>query len=100
MLKQLAIVAALAALPLGAAASPLPAYPFVHVSADASVYRVPDIGTIDFEILAADADPELARATVETRIGEIRALLEQQGLWVQQFEPQRPKQQRSRCQQR
>ncbi|XYJ12414.1 SIMPL domain-containing protein [Telluria sp. B2] len=80
MLKQLAIVAALAALPLGAAASPLPAYPFVHVSADASVYRVPDIGTIDFEILAADADPELARATVETRIGEIRALLEQQGV--------------------
>lgn len=80
MLKQLAIAAAFAALPLDAAASPLPAYPFVHVSADASVYRVPDIGTIDFEILAADADPELARATVETRIGEIRALLAEQGV--------------------
>ncbi len=86
MLKQLAIVAALATLPLGAAASPLPSYSFVHVSADASVYRAPDIGTIDFEILAADADPELARASVETRIGEIRTLLEEQGVPLDDLE--------------
>lgn len=85
MLQRLALAAAFAALPLlalprAAAASPLPSYPFVHVSADASVYRVPDIGTVDFEILAADADPELARATVETRIAEIHSLLEEQGV--------------------
>ncbi|MEW6371862.1 MAG: SIMPL domain-containing protein [Pseudomonadota bacterium] len=85
MLQRLALAAAFAALPLlalprAAAASPLPSYPFVHVSADASVYRVPDIGTVDFEILVADADPELARATVETRIAEIRSLLEEQGV--------------------
>lgn len=85
MLQRLALAAAFAALPLlalprAAAASPLPSYPFVHVSADASVYRVPDIGTVDFEVLAADADPELARATVETRIAEIRSLLEEQGV--------------------
>lgn len=80
MLQRFVLAAALAALPLAAGASPLPSYPFVHVSAEASTYRVPDIGTIDFEILAADADPELARATVETRIGEIRALLEGQGV--------------------
>lgn len=91
MLKRLALAAAIAALPLlglphAAAASPLPSYPFVHVSADASVYRVPDIGTIDFEILAADADPELARATVATRIAEIRALLEEQGVPLDDLE--------------
>lgn len=91
MFKRLALAAAFAALPLlalprAAAASPLPAYPFVHVSADASVYRMPDIGTIDFEILAADADPELARATVETRIAEIRSLLEEQGVSLDDLE--------------
>jgi len=84
MLKRLCLVLAIATLPAAvttsASASPLPAYPFVHVSADASVYRVPDIGAIDFEILVAGADPQQARATVETRIAEVRALLQAQGV--------------------
>jgi len=71
---------------LPAAASPLPAYPFVHVSADASVYRVPDIGAIDFEISVAGADPQLARTTVETRIAEVRALLGAQGVPLEDME--------------
>ncbi|MCC2960368.1 SIMPL domain-containing protein [Massilia sp. IC2-278] len=90
MLKRFAAsalaCAAIAAIPTTAGASPLPAYPFVHVSADASVYRVPDIGAIDFEILVASADPALARTTVETRIAEVRALLQAQGVPLEDME--------------
>jgi len=86
MLKRLCLALAIATLPLAAGASPLPAYPFVHVSADASVYRVPDIGAIDFEILVAGADPQLARTTVETRIAEVRALLQAQGVPLEDME--------------
>ncbi|MEW6021723.1 MAG: SIMPL domain-containing protein [Pseudomonadota bacterium] len=86
MLKRLALAVAIATLPLAAAASPLPGYPFVHVSADASVYRVPDIGAIDFEILVAGADPQAARTTVETRIAEVRALLQAQGVPLEDME--------------
>lgn len=85
MLKQLALAAALA-LPVAAQASPLPAYPFVHVSAEASRYTTPNIGAIDFMILALDADPALARTTIETRIAEVRALLAQQGIPLEDLE--------------
>ncbi len=86
MLKPLCLALAIATLPLAASASPLPGYPFVHVSADASVYRVPDIGAIDFEILVAGADPQLARTTVETRLAEVRALLQAQGVPLEDME--------------
>lgn len=79
MLKQLALAAALA-LPVAAQASPLPAYPFVHVSAEASRYTTPNIGALDFLIVAAEPDPAVARTTVETRIAEVRALLAEQGI--------------------
>jgi len=86
MLKRLCLALAIATLPLAAGASPLPSYPFVHVSADASVYRVPDIGAIDFEILVAGADPQMARTTVETRLAEVRALLQAQGVPLEDME--------------
>ena len=56
-------------------AADLPSHPFIHVSGVGSTEVMPDIGEIDFEIGAYDADPEAARTVVETRIGEIRALL-------------------------
>jgi len=83
MLKPLAIVTALmtvAVAPAAAQASPLPSYPFVHVSADASRYTTPNIGALDFVIVAPETDPALARTTVETRIAEVRALLQEQGV--------------------
>ncbi|QNA89409.1 SIMPL domain-containing protein [Massilia sp. Dwa41.01b] len=80
MLKQFALVASLALFPVAASASPLPSYPFVHVSAEASRYTTPNIGAIDFMISASDADPAQARDTVETRIAEVRALLQEQGV--------------------
>jgi uncharacterized protein YggE len=84
MLKQFALVAALAACTLAAAAaagaSPLPAYSFVHVSAEASRYTTPNIGALDFLVTAVETDPGQARATIETRIAEVRALLQEQGV--------------------
>jgi uncharacterized protein len=80
MLKQILAVGMLVLAPLGAGASQLPDYPFIHASGSASVNVMPDIGEIDFEISASDADPELARGIVETRIAEVRALMEQQGV--------------------
>jgi len=92
MLKPLALVIALmtvAVAPAAAQASPLPSYPFVHVSADASRYTTPNIGALDFVIVAQEsnpADPALARTTVETRIAEVRALLQEQGIPLEDLE--------------
>jgi uncharacterized protein YggE len=77
--KKIAVIAGFALMPY-ACASQLPEYPFIHVTGSASTYVVPDIGELDFEVVAADADPEAARATVEARIAELSALMEQQGL--------------------
>lgn len=79
MIKELACAAALL-LPAAASASPLPVYPFVHVSADASRYTTPNIGALDFLVTSSEADPAQARATIETRIAEVRALLQEQGV--------------------
>lgn len=86
MLKRFCLALAIATLPFAASASPLPGYPFVHVSADASVYRVPNIGAIDFEISVSGADPQLARTTVEARLAEVRALLQAQGVPLEDME--------------
>jgi uncharacterized protein YggE len=50
------------------------------MTGSAKLYVLPDIGTIDFEIMAADADPAAARKVVEARVAEVRALAEAQGL--------------------
>jgi len=85
MLKQLALAAALAA-PVAAQASPLPAYPFVHVSAEATRYTTPNIGTIDFLVSAVESEPGQARATIEARMEEVRTLLQEQGVPLEDLE--------------
>jgi uncharacterized protein YggE len=80
MLKKILALAALLLAPLAASASQLPDYPFIHMAGTAKLYVAPDIGAIDFEIIAVDADPAAARQVVETRVGEVRALVEAQGL--------------------
>jgi uncharacterized protein YggE len=73
------VLAAVAlALPAGrAGASTLPDYPFVHVTGTAFRMELPDIATLDFEIVAFDADPAAARGVIEARVGEVRALMQQ-----------------------
>jgi uncharacterized protein YggE len=63
-----------------AAASPVPDYPFVHVVGSAYTAVIPDIAVLDFEIVATDGDPAAAKAVLEARVGEIRALMQQLGL--------------------
>lgn len=79
MLKKFILAAALVA-PFIASASQLPDYPFVHASGNGFMYVAPDIGEIDFEISAYQADPEAARQIVEARIAEVRALVASVGL--------------------
>jgi uncharacterized protein YggE len=80
MLQKILGASLLAFIPFTVSASQLPEYPFIHVSGSASTYAVPDIGELDFLIVAADSDPAVARATVEARLAEIRTLAEGQGL--------------------
>jgi len=60
-----------------AGASPVPDYPFVHVVGSAFSAVPPDIAALDFEIVVVDADPAAAKTLLETRIGEVRALMQQ-----------------------
>lgn len=69
-----------AALATTAHAADLPAYPFLHVGARGFTVAPPDIGKIDFEIVAAHADAAEALNIVEARIATIRASLEQAGV--------------------
>jgi uncharacterized protein YggE len=80
MFKKFALIAMFACVPVVTTAADLPEYPFVHASGTGFAYVMPDIGEVDFEILAHDADPEVARKTVEERIEQIRALAESLGL--------------------
>lgn len=79
MLKKFILAASLV-VPLTASASQLPDYPFIHASGNGFMYVAPDIGEIDFEISAHQADPEAARQLVEARIAEVRALVASVGL--------------------
>nr|WP_314544590.1 SIMPL domain-containing protein [uncultured Massilia sp.] len=63
-----------------ARAADLPAYPFVHVTGSAFQAALPDIGSLDFEVVAVDADPAAARAVLEARMGDVHALMRQHGL--------------------
>lgn len=80
MLKNIIAAAVLVVLPFAASASQLPDYPFIHASGNASRYFPPDLGVIDFEVSAYQADPVAARQVVEGRIAEIRALAATVGL--------------------
>ncbi|MBJ7312273.1 SIMPL domain-containing protein [Rugamonas sp. CCM 8940] len=84
--KQCAVAGLMVGSPLLAQASQLPDYPFVHASGTAFVHVVPTRGEVDFDVSADDAEPEAARAVIDGRIGELRALVEQQGLSANDIE--------------
>ncbi|MGZ5202049.1 MAG: SIMPL domain-containing protein [Telluria sp.] len=80
MLRKSIAATALLLATFFAHASQLPEYPFIHVTGNASQYVIPDVGELDFEVVAANADPAAARETVEARVAEIQALVQAQGL--------------------
>jgi uncharacterized protein YggE len=75
MLKRLGLGALLWMAQGAVQAADLPAYPFVHVQGQGMSYAMPDVGEIEFEVSAVDADPERVRAVVEERLAAVRALL-------------------------
>jgi uncharacterized protein YggE len=79
-MKKIVLAGLFSLLPLFAGAAELPAYPFIHVSGYGSAVVMPDVGTVEFEIAAQDADPAVALKVVQERIDEIRALMQQLGL--------------------
>jgi uncharacterized protein YggE len=82
MLKTtlLALTLGLALNAPAARAAQLPDYPFVHVTGSAFTAVLPDIASLDFEIVAVDADPAAGRAVLEARVAEVKALMQQLGL--------------------
>ena len=80
MLKKFALALALlpALSPSAVEAADLPTYPFIHVSGEGFVMAAPDMGEIDFDISAFDADPAAAVSVIQARVEEIRALLVEQ----------------------
>lgn len=81
MLKKIVLLVAFALAPLAGAAQ-LPEYPFIHTSGSAQRYFLPDVGAVDFELSASDTDADAARAAVDRQIAVISALVEAQGLSV------------------
>jgi uncharacterized protein YggE len=79
-LSAVLFAGALLGMSLPAAAESLPAYPFIHVVGSAYQQVMPDIAAVDFEVVAVDTDPALARNVVEARIGEARDLMKQLSL--------------------
>ena len=69
--------AALAVPASRATASTIPDYAFAHVTGSAFRVEIPDIASLDFQIVAADANPAAARGVIEARVGEIRALMQE-----------------------
>lgn len=79
-MKKILLIGLTALLPFTACAAELPAYPFIHVNGHGSAVVMPDVGTVEFEIAAQDADPAAALATVQARIDDIGALMQQLGV--------------------
>ncbi len=77
MLKKFVLALALlpSLSPFAVRAADLPAYPFIHVSGEGFAMVAPDMGEIDFDVSAFDADPAAAVAVIQARVEEIRALL-------------------------
>ena len=53
---------------------------------------MPNTGDLDFEIVAADADPTAARSVVESRLAEIAVLLQAQGVPPEDLQARDPRQ--------
>ncbi|MEJ7806181.1 MAG: SIMPL domain-containing protein [Telluria sp.] len=79
-MKKILLAGLIALLPHVGGAAELPAYPFIHVNGYGSAVVMPDVGTVEFEIAAQDADPAVALATVQGRIDEIRAHMQRLGV--------------------
>ena len=87
ILAACAIAAAALTLPAGPAlASPIPDYPFAHVNGSSYRVEMPDIASIDFQIVAEGTDPAAARATIDERMAEVRELMQKLSIDVEDLQ--------------
>ncbi|MCC2957181.1 SIMPL domain-containing protein [Massilia sp. IC2-477] len=80
MLKRFAAALLLAATALPGMAADLPNHPFIHVSATADQYIMPDVGEIDIDIVSLEPDADAAWKIVNDRLEASRALFAQHGI--------------------
>jgi len=83
MLKRFAAALLLAASAIPALpgmAADLPNHPFIHVSATADQYMMPDVGEIDIDIVSLEPDADAAWKLVNERLEASRALFAQHGV--------------------
>jgi uncharacterized protein YggE len=79
-------VAALALPASSAAASSLPEYAFAHVTGNSFRVEMPDIASLDFQIVASGTDPAAARATIDERMAEVRELMQKLSIDVEDLQ--------------
>ena len=80
MLKRFAALLLLAASALPGTAADLPNHPFIHVSANADQYIMPDVGEIDIDVVSLEPDADAAWKLVNERLEASRALFAQNGI--------------------
>lgn len=80
MLNRFAAALLLAATALPGMAADLPNHPFIHVSATADQYIMPDVGEIDIDIVSLEPDADAAFKLVNERLEASRALFAQNGI--------------------
>ena len=68
MLKRFAAALLLATTALPGMAADLPSHPFIHVSATADQYIMPDVGEIDIDIVSLEPDADAAWKLVNERL--------------------------------
>jgi uncharacterized protein YggE len=80
MLKRFAAALLLAATALPGVAADLPNHPFIHVSATADQYIMPDVGEIDIDVVSLEPDADAAFKLVTERLDSSRALFAASGV--------------------
>ncbi|RZA33347.1 MAG: DUF541 domain-containing protein, partial [Lysobacteraceae bacterium] len=80
MLNRFLAALLLAATALPGMAADLPNHPFIHVSANADQYIMPDVGEIDIDIVSLEPDADAAWKLVNERLEASRALFAQNGI--------------------
>jgi uncharacterized protein YggE len=87
ILTACAMAGAVLALPAAAAAaSALPEYAFAHVNGGSFRVEMPDIASLDFQIVATGTDPAVARATIDERMAEVRELMQKLSIDVEDLQ--------------
>jgi uncharacterized protein YggE len=87
ILTACAMAATVLTLPAAsAAASPLPEYAFAHVAGNSFRVEMPDIASLDFQIVAEGTDPAAARATIDARMAEVRELMQKLSIDVEDLQ--------------